>query len=111
MNISSDFHHIVILIDAISSTTFGTLHRNKVHPQSLRTVGEIGNLSIGMQSEYIRGVDDGDIPDMSEEPLVVHLTRHRIVVFIGLREEEFFVLVEQEIAHVLIEIGGQHPTI
>lgn len=64
-----------------------------------------------MQAEDVGRVDNGDFVDCVDEALVVELFGNTVVELLCLREVELAVLVEQEVAHVLVQITHKHATI
>ena len=64
-----------------------------------------------MKPENARRIDDWQILDVVHEPLQVHLFRNVVLVLFSLSEEEFAVLVEQKVPHVLIQVGNNDSSI
>lgn len=58
-----------------------------------------------METEDWGGVDDGDFVEGVEEAFDVELFGELVVVFVALCEEEFSVFVEEEVAHVFVDVG------
>jgi len=86
------------------------LHLKGVDPERFGSVGEIGNFSVGVESENARRSEQRNLINLVHELLHILTFGDRVVVF-GSREVELLVLVEDEITHELVEIGVEDSTI
>lgn len=112
-NVISHPVDILISVEATGLGSSGDLHGQQVVPKVLGSIGEVGDLGIRVQSKDNWGVDKGNLVDSVDEALQVHLVGSwlSVVEVRGLAEEELAVLVEEEVAHILFQVGHQDTTI